>query len=168
MKIAQRSKLRKALGVSRGAFTSTGLFSFVINLLMLTGPMFMLQVYDRVMTSGSIPTLVALVVLIIVLFSFMGALELIRKRIMGRIGVRFDEQLGNETFDAVQLHAIKRTPNVGGQPVRDLDIIRQFISGPGPLAFFDTPWMPIYRCNFYVACQFTAKCSSSKKSASCC
>ncbi|MCF6326162.1 MAG: type I secretion system permease/ATPase [Devosiaceae bacterium] len=139
-----KNQLSSAFASLRGAFASVGVFSFFTNLLMLTGPLFMLQVYDRVLTSGSIPTLIALVVLVVLLYAFMGILEFVRTRIMVRIGVRLDEQLGDKAFSAVQVHAILRTPNVGAQPVRDLDIIRQFVSGPGPLAFFDTPWMPIY------------------------
>ncbi len=140
----KRSVVRKAFDACRGAFISTGIFSFFTNILMLTGSMYMLQVYDRVLASGSIPTLVALTVLVVILFMFMGVLEYIRTRVLVRVGLRLDEQLGSITFDAVQMHAIKRTPNVGAQPVRDLDGIRQFVSGPGPLAFFDTPWMPVY------------------------
>jgi len=140
----RRPQLSEAFAASRGAFTSVGVFSFFTNLLMLTGPLYMLQVYDRVLTSSSIPTLIALSALVFLLYAFMGILEFIRTRIMVRIGVQLDERLGNKAFDAVQRHAIKRTPNVGAQPVRDLDVIRKFVSGPGPLAFFDTPWMPIY------------------------
>lgn len=140
----KRPQLSAAFAASRGAFASVGVFSFFTNLLMLTGPLYMLQVYDRVLTSGSIPTLIALSVLVFMLYAFMGILEFIRTRIMVRIGVQLDERLGEKAFDAVQRHAIKRTPNVGAQPVRDLDVIRKFVSGPGPLAFFDTPWMPIY------------------------
>ncbi|VAV97411.1 Type I secretion system ATPase [hydrothermal vent metagenome] len=144
MEAVRFSRLKKAFEACRGAFVSVGVFSFFTNLLMLTGPLFMLQVYDRVLTSGSIPTLVALVVLVVLLYVFMGILEYVRTRILVRIGVRLDEQLGGNAFDAVQHHAIKRTANVGSHPVRDLDQVRQFVSGPGPLAFFDTPWMPVY------------------------
>ncbi len=140
----QKSELRQAFSSCGNAFRSVGLFSFFTNLLMLTGPLYMLQVYDRVLTSGSVPTLVALSALVFLLYVFMGVLEFIRTRIMVRIGLRLDEQLGGKSFDAVLSHAIRRTPNVGAQPVRDLDVIRQFVSGPGPLALFDTPWMPIY------------------------
>jgi ABC-type protease/lipase transport system fused ATPase/permease subunit len=75
-----------ALAEGRSALVSTGVFSFVTNLLMLTGPLFMLQVYDRVLTSGSVPTLIALVVLIGVLYALYGFLEFIRARLMMRVG----------------------------------------------------------------------------------
>ncbi len=144
MNAEKKSELGQAFAACRNAFYSIGAFSFFTNLLMLTGPLYMLQVYDRVLASGSVPTLIALSILVVLMYGFMGVLEFIRTRMLVRIGVRLDEQLGDKTFDAVQQHAIRRTPNVGSQPVRDLDTIRQFISGPGPLAFFDVPWMPVY------------------------
>ena len=80
---------------------STAAFSLVINLLMLAGPLFMLQVYDRVLTSNSVSTLVALTVLLAILYGFYGVLELIRQRIIVRIGRRVDETLRGRIFDAV-------------------------------------------------------------------
>ncbi len=128
----------------RSAFVSTGVFSFFINLLMLTGPLFMLQVYDRVLTSGSIPTLVALVVLVVILYGLYGFLEFIRARVLVRIGRILDESLRQRVFDVVAHHALVRTPGVNDHPTQDLMTVRQFISGPGPFAFLDMPWAPIY------------------------
>lgn len=104
----------------------------------------MLQVYDRVLTSRSIPTLIALTLLVAALFIFMGLLELVRSRILVRVGQRVDEALGSTIFDQVIAHALARTPNVAGQPLKDLDAVRQFLSGPGPFALFDSPWTPVY------------------------
>lgn len=132
------------LAVGRAALINTGLFSSVINILMLTGPLFMLQVYDRVLTSRSIPTLIALTLLVAGLYIFMGILELIRSRILVRVGRRVDEELGHTVFDQTIAHTLAKTPNVAGQPLRDLDSIRQFLSGPGPFALFDAPWSPLY------------------------
>jgi len=140
----QEPRLKAAFTTCRGAFTSAGVFSFFINLLMLTGPLFMLQVYDRVLTSGSIPTLVALLFLVAVLFAFMGGLELIRSRLLVRIARRVDEELSDETLRAVFVHALRHSPNVNSQPVRDLDNVRQFVGGPGPFTLFDAPWTPVY------------------------
>ena len=123
---------------------SAGFFSIFINLLMLTGPIFMLQVYDSVLASKSIPTLVALFVLVAVLFVFMGLLDLIRGRILARTGMLFEEQLQHSSFNSVVEHSLRRTPNVSTQPIRDVETIRAFISGGGPAAFFDMPWVPIY------------------------
>ncbi|MGI9412282.1 MAG: type I secretion system permease/ATPase [Hyphomicrobiales bacterium] len=138
------TRLKAAFATCRGAFASAGVFSFFINMLMLTGPLFMLQVYDRVLTSGSIPTLVALLILVAVLFAFMGALELIRSRLLVRIARRVDEELSDETLSAVFIHALRHSPNVNSQPVRDLDALRQFVGGPGPFTLFDAPWTPVY------------------------
>jgi PrtD family type I secretion system ABC transporter len=136
--------LASVLSLCRGAFAVTGLFSLVINLLMLTGPLFMLQVYDRVLASRSIPTLVALTILIAGLFTFMGLLELVRSRILARVGQRINDEFGERVFDGVIALGLTRTSNVQTQPLRDLDTIRQFLSGPGPLALFDLPWTPVY------------------------
>ncbi len=134
----------KALGASRTAVMSTAVFSLIINLLMLTGPLFMLQVYDRVLTSGSVPTLLALVMLVCILYGLYGFLEFIRARVMMRVGRSLDENLRARVFDIVSLHALKGDPKVRLTPVNDLLTLRQFLSGPGPFSFFDMPWAPVY------------------------
>ena len=112
---------------------------------MLTGSFFMLQVYDRVLPGRSIPTLVALLVLATVLYMFQGGIDLVRSRISARIGSYFDERLGLRVFDAVVRLPLKtRGDGDGLQPLRDLDQVRGFLSGGGPTALFDLPWMPIY------------------------
>lgn len=132
------------LAANRTAVISTAAFSALVNILMLTGPVFMLQVYDRVLASRSVPTLVALAVIVAVLYAYYGFLEYVRSRLLVRIGRRVEERLRSRVFDAVALHALRRTPNVGAQPVADLVTIRQFLSGQGPFAFLDMPWVPIY------------------------
>lgn len=120
-------------------------FSAVINLLMLTGPLFMLQVYDRVLTSRSTATLVALVILILMLFGFMAVLDAIRARVLSRIGLKVDAKLRNSVFDAiVTAQLTRRSISDGQQPLRDLDTIRTFMGGQGPIVLFDLPWMPLY------------------------
>ncbi len=112
---------------------------------MLTGSFFMLQVYDRVLPGRSIPTLVALLVLAMTLYLFQSGLDLVRSRISVRIGRYFDERLGLRVFDAVVRLPLKtRGDGDGLQPLRDLDQVRSFLSGGGPTALFDLPWMPIY------------------------
>ncbi|HXV29185.1 MAG TPA: type I secretion system permease/ATPase [Sinorhizobium sp.] len=113
--------------------------------MMLTGSFFMLQVYDRVLPGRSIPTLVALLLLATVLYVFQGGLDLVRNRISARIGRYFDEKLGLRVFDSlVRLPLKTRGDGDGMQPLRDLDQVRSFLSGGGPIALFDLPWMPIY------------------------
>lgn len=119
--------------------------SFVINLLALTSPLFMLQIYDRVLTSGSVPTLVGLGGLALGLYGFQAALDILRSRILLRIGERFDRDLSDRVHTAVmRLPLIARMPSDGLQPLRDLDNVRGFLSGAGPTALFDLPWIPFY------------------------
>jgi PrtD family type I secretion system ABC transporter len=139
-----RGEISSALLASRAAFASTALFSCLVNILMLTGPLFMLQVYDRVLTSGSVPTLVALIAIVIALYAYYGFLEFLRARILVRIGRRVEERLRDRVFDSMAEHALRRTQGIGGQPVNDLATIRQFLSGQGPFAFLDMPWVPVY------------------------
>lgn len=133
-----------AIGACRGALLGTAGISFVTNLLMLTGPLFMLQIYDRVPTSRSVPTLVALVVLISCSFCVMGVLELIRWRILLRIGLRIDRILSKPGFASIVRVTPSKSGNGQTQPLQDLDHLRNFMSGPGPGAVFDMPWTPIY------------------------
>ena len=141
----RRPLVAAALHTTRGAFAGVAGLSGVTNLLMLTGPMFMLQIYDRVLTSRSVQTLVALSVLVIGLYLFLGILELIRTRVLTRIGRRVEEQLGEATFGSVLAMPLKGgRSEAASQPLRDLDQLRQFLSGPGPVAIFDLPWLPVY------------------------
>ena len=136
-----------AIGLSacKGAFATVGILTALINILMLTGSLFMLQVYDRVLPSRSVPTLIALGVLAIALFAFQGFLDMARGRILVRIGSFLDETLSGRIYDAVARTPLKMQARADGtQPVRDLDQIRGFLSGLGPTALFDLPWMPLY------------------------
>ncbi len=139
------NSVAQALRRSGRIFLAVGIFSGLINLLALTGSFYMLQVYDRVLPSRSVPTLVGLTVLMFGLYAANGLLDLFRTRLMSRIGVRIDNELGPKVFAAVQMLPLRARPTGDGQlPVRDLDQIRNFMSGMGPTALFDLPWMPIY------------------------
>uniref|UniRef100_UPI003013DC9B type I secretion system permease/ATPase n=1 Tax=Methylobacterium nigriterrae TaxID=3127512 RepID=UPI003013DC9B len=139
------TELASALGRCRVAFVGVGAMSGLINLLYLTGSFFMLEVYDRVIPSRSVPTLVGLVVLALVLYGFQGALETLRARILARVGAALDEALSARVFDLVVRAPLKgAAPGDGLLPLRDLDALRGFLSGSGPGAFFDLPWMPVY------------------------
>ncbi len=141
----RRSELAEALRACRGAFVGVGLISCMINLLYLTGSMFMLQVYDRVLPSRSVPTLVGLVVIAAVLYIAQGVLDLLRGRILGRVGTSLDEALNARVFDTiVRLPLIAGNRSEGLQPMRDLDNVRSFLGSMGPGAFFDLPWLPFY------------------------
>ncbi|HEV7880879.1 type I secretion system permease/ATPase [Bradyrhizobium sp.] len=141
----RRSELGEALRACRSAFIGVGIMSCMINLLYLTGSIFMLEIYDRVLPSRSVPTLVALVILAGGLYIVQGVLDLIRGRVLARIGTSLDEALSGRVFETVvRLPLIAGGRNEGLQPLRDLDNIRSFLSSMGPGAFFDLPWLPFY------------------------
>ena len=144
------STISSAFSICRPAIISVLVFSLFINLLMLTGPLFMMQVYDRVLASGSIPTLIALTLLVGVLYALYGFLEFIRSRVVARVARVGDEDLRERVFDAVAWHAIRQTPDVRSQPIQDLQTVRQFLQGPGPFALIDTPWTPLYLVVIYL------------------
>ncbi|MFK5980620.1 MAG: type I secretion system permease/ATPase [Rhizobiaceae bacterium] len=149
MKNPVENPINVVLSQSKKAIWGVALFSCVVNLLMLTGPMFMLQVYDRVLTSRSVPTLVALFVLIVVLFSFLGLFDFLRTRILSRVGTKLDIDimaLANKAWIYVGLAAAQRKY----RPISDLTVIRQFIGSPGPLSLFDLPWVPFYLAIVYM------------------
>src|SRR5271154_7843 len=121
----RRSELGDALRTCRSAFIGVGVMSCMINLLYLTGSLFMLEIYDRVLPSRSVPTLVGLAVLAGGLYLAQGVLDLIRGRILGRTGTALDESLNARVFDAiVRLPLMIGSRNEGLQPLRDLDNVR--------------------------------------------
>jgi PrtD family type I secretion system ABC transporter len=139
------SELGNALRACRTAFIGVGAMSCMINLLYLTGSIFMLEVYDRVLPSRSVPTLVGLIILAGGLYAAQGVLDLLRGRILGRIGTSLDEALNARVFETIVRLPLKvGGRNEGLQPLRDLDNIRSFLGGMGPGAFFDLPWLPFY------------------------
>lgn len=117
--------------------------SFVSNLLMLTGPLFMMQVYDRVLASKSVPTLVVLTLVIAALYAFYAMLEAVRIRMAGRIANVFDKAISERLFE-VSVYLKLAKARTMADPLRDADIVRQFLGGGGPLGLLDLPWVPIY------------------------
>lgn len=139
------SELKAALSSCRGAFVWTAVFSFIINILMLTGAVFMLEIYDRVLPSRSVATLIGLCVIAGILFAALGLLDLIRGRLLVRASGAIDEALAPRIFDVVVRLPIRAGSHGDGlQPLRDLDAIRSFLSSMGPTALFDLPWLPFY------------------------
>ncbi len=145
MRNASENSLKAALKACKGSFISVGFFSFFVNMLMLVPSFYMLQVYGRVVTSGSITTLVMLTLIMTVLMATMGSLEWTRSRIMVRLSTKLDVMLSRDVYRA----SFKRALDSGGmdasaQPLNDLTGLRQFLTGNGLFAFFDTPWLPVY------------------------
>jgi ATP-binding cassette, subfamily C, bacterial PrsD len=133
----------------RPSFLGIGAFSGCINLLMLTGSIYMLQVYDRVLTSRSVPTLIGISLIVLVAFVLQGFLDTIRTRMLARTGAQFDEALSPTIFDMMRKLPLKGArSDQSMQGVRDLDTVRSFLGGMGPTAFFDMPFMPI----FFIGC----------------
>lgn len=148
---APGNELRAAFRYCAGALLGVGIFSAVVNLLGLTGSLYMLQVYDRVLPSQSVPTLVGITIVVVFLYSIYGLLDFVRLRLLVRIGNTLDRQLHEKAFAASLLLPL-RAGHEGSrvQPIRDLDQIRAFVSGTGPTAFFDLPWMPFYLIIIYM------------------
>jgi len=138
------TELKKTILKAKKSFIFVGVFSFFINLLQLTSPLYMLQLYDRVMVSRSESTLWFLTLLIVVLFATMAILEMVRSRVLVRVGNKLDNLLSDRIFEAVFKLANKVPGKASSMPLNDLTQIRQFMTGNGLFAFFDTPWMPIY------------------------
>lgn len=146
MKQQGEAELRDARRDARGLMLSAGVFSVFVNLLMLTGPLFMLQVYDRVLGSRSEATLIALFVLMAFLFLIMGLLDYARGRVLARVGARFQARLDKRVFSAV----LRRDAAVGdarqsaSNTLRDLEAVQRLLSSPVFTAVFDMPWTPVF------------------------
>ena len=145
-----QTQLEKVIKDTRKAFFYVGIFSLFVNVLMLVPSLYMLQVYDRVMASRSIETLVLLTIIVAALFVTKGLLEMVRSRILVRIGNRMDLDLNSHLFDVVFYLARLAPGKASSQPMRDLTKIRQFMTGQGVFAFFDAPWFPIYLFVMYL------------------
>jgi ATP-binding cassette subfamily C protein len=136
------TELQIALGAVREYFVSAGLFSLAINLLYLAGPLYMLQVYDRVISSGSVTTLVMLTIALTGAYLALAGLDVVRAHVLTRAGIRLDGLLSDRVVAATLSEAGSESSR--SQPLRDFDTFRQFITGTGVHALFDLPWTPLY------------------------
>lgn len=143
-KKAAVNEIKQALQAHRGAFVAVGVFSFVINFLYLTPSIYMLQVYDRVVTARSELTLLFLSLLTIGMFLIMALLELFRSQVLIRVGNAMDEVLSKRVFTATFEINLRGAGGNPAQALSDLNNVRQFVTGNGLFAFMDAPWMPIY------------------------
>lgn len=139
-----KTEVGQALAKSRRAFIGVGIFSAFINLLMLTGPIYMLQVYDRVLISKSMSTLIVLSLVMAGLYAFMGFLEWIRSRILVRIGNELEQDLSARTFGVWMTQGLYGKLGQRNRPLDDLTTIKTFLSGAAPGALFDIPWAPLF------------------------
>lgn len=139
-----RDELISARKQSRPYYWFVAIFSLSVNILMLTGPMYMLQVYDRVLSSRSEATLVALSVLVIFLYGMMGILDYVRGRVMGRVAARFQAALDLRVFDAVLRRSAVQPDELSQTGLKDLESVQRFMSSPVLLALFDIPMTPVF------------------------
>ena len=140
-----RSPLTAAISQWRGALLAIAVLSGALNLLTLASSLYMLEIYDRVLPSRSIPTLVGLTLLIVMLYVFYALFDILRGRLLLRIGCALDEGLNGKVFQAILSGPLQaKNAGEGLQPMRDLDQVRGFLSGSGPGALFDLPWIPLY------------------------
>ncbi|PWG18478.1 type I secretion system permease/ATPase [Salibaculum griseiflavum] len=148
---AGRRELRSARRKSRGLFWFVGVFSVFVNALMLTGPLYMLNVYDRVLGSRSVETLVALSVLVGFLYLMMALLDYARGRVMGRVGARFQTALDRRVFMAsIAARGTGRVPQEAATGQRDLESVQRLITSPVLMALFDLPWTPIFLLGIFI------------------
>ena len=137
-------ELRQALRACSSYFWAAAIFSAAINVLYLASPLYMLQVYDRVVSSGSVPTLLMLTLALLLALGTMATLDHLRSRILIRGGLRLDRLLSSRVIAAMVKQANALPGAARGQALRDLDNFRQFITGNGIHTLFDAPWAPIY------------------------
>jgi ATP-binding cassette subfamily C protein len=132
----------------RPALLGAGLLGAVINLLMLTSPLYMMQVYDRVLGSGSQETLLGLFVLVIVLYAFLGLFDFLRGRILARAGHALDASLGEVAFrrwiTPAGAQPVGGAGSDGAGGLRDIETLRGFLGSPGLTGLMDLPWIPLY------------------------
>jgi len=135
--------VRDLLQSSRAYFANAAIFSFAINLLYLAGPLFMIQISDRVLTSGSETTLVMLLILVLISYGTLAALDFLRAQLLARGATHLDAILASRLF-GLSMSPLPSGPDRPGQPIRDLETMRSFISAPTIHAIFDLPWTPVY------------------------
>lgn len=146
-----RAELLVTRRESRTLYWMVAVFSFFVNMLMLAGPLYMLNVYDRVLGSRSLETLIALTVLVGFLYACMGVLDFVRGRIMGRVGARFQSKMDRRVFSAVlKATTLNRAPSEAATGLRDLEAVQRLITSPALMALFDLPWAPLFFFGIFI------------------
>ncbi|PMP91991.1 MAG: type I secretion system permease/ATPase [Desulfurella sp.] len=139
-----KSQLLQALKPFKQAFITTGIVSAIINIIMIVPSIYMLEVYDRILVSKSVPTLILISLMVLGFYAFMGVLEWLRSQLLIRISNNMDAQLNEKVFSVAFSNALYANTGNPSQAFSDFTNIRQFLTGSGVLAFFDIPWTPIY------------------------
>jgi ATP-binding cassette subfamily C protein len=136
--------LREGLRAIAPAFGTAIIFSFFLNLLMFVSPLYMLQIYDRVLGTRNLATLGGLTVIAAALLMVWAGLETLRSRLLVRAGVLFDERFAAPMFKVVYQGILLQPDAINQQNLRDVDTIREFLTGSGLIAFCDAPWFPVF------------------------
>lgn len=139
-----KSEIAQTLISFKGTFRTVGVFSAIINMLLLVPALYMLQVYDRVLASRNETTLLMLTIIVLGAYLFMSALEFVRSFVLIRVGAQLDMKMNKRVYTAAFEQNLKRAGGNAGQALQDLTTIRQFLTGNSLFAFFDAPWFPIY------------------------
>jgi len=148
---SKRKSAEKLTRGFRGVFVFLFAMSGIINILALTGAFYMLQIYDRALASGSVPTLLALSILAIGLYFFQGLFDIIRAQILVRVGARLDRKIAPMAHQvAIDMPRFGFSTAEALERGRDVDTVRSFLGSQGPIALFDLPWMPLFLAFVYV------------------
>ena len=138
------SVLHKGAAATIPVFLASVVFGFFINLLLFVSPLYMLQIYDRVIASRSETTLIAITAIAALLILVYAILEMLRSRILVRAGILFDQNIASPVFEAIHKGGLKKPEIANAQSLRDVDTVREFLTGTGLVALFDAPWFPIF------------------------
>ena len=139
------SAVDQSFSVAKGRIIRVGVLSGVVNFLTLSGSIYMLQVYDRVLPTKSFATLIGLSAILVAAYAIQGYFDALRVRMLTRIGAIFDQSFKDRSMTASWSCALRGWDTaLVTQPIRDLEVIRMFLSGMGPTAFLDLPWIPIF------------------------
>mgnify|MGYP000228679319 FL=1 len=141
---ASQSEIAAALKQFKGIFKTVGVFSMAINLLMLVPSIYMLQVYDSVLSSRNLMTLAMLSLITLMFYALISGLEWVRSQVLIRVGAQIDALMSERIYTAAFEQNLKKNNFQAGQALTDLTTLRQFVTGQGLFAFFDAPWFPIY------------------------
>ncbi|NNE51460.1 MAG: type I secretion system permease/ATPase [Sulfitobacter sp.] len=145
-----RRELRRLSGSFRASFWVVACFSFVANVLMLSGPIYMLQVYDRVLSSGSVETLLALSLLLLFLYLIMGTLDVARSRILTRIAGQLERKLRQRVFEAILKRSALGPSERAAGSLEDLSALQRMVAAPAVGALFDLPWAPLFFAAIFI------------------
>lgn len=142
--MVSKTPLQAAYGKFRAIVFTTFVFSFAINLLLFVSPLYMLQIYDRVLGSRNEVTLLMISLIALFLLTIYGVMEFIRSRMLVRAGLQFDEVLSSSIFSRAVKLKLSNPTSGAEQVLSDGDKVREFMTGTGILTFFDAPWVPLF------------------------